>query len=41
MAKSHDSHVLQNEEQVAAIVKRIKRAQGQLGAVAQIGRAHV
>ena len=36
MATKSSSHVLQNEEQVAAIVKRIKRAQGQLGAVARM-----
>lgn len=36
MSKKSVSHVLQNEEQIAAIVKRIKRAQGQLGAVARM-----
>jgi DNA-binding FrmR family transcriptional regulator len=36
MATKSSSHVLQNEEQVTAIVKRIKRAQGQLGAVARM-----
>lgn len=36
MAKKNTSHVLQNQEQVDAIVKRIKRAQGQLGAVARM-----
>ena len=36
MSKKSVSHTLQNEEQIAAIVKRIKRAQGQLGAVARM-----
>ena len=36
IAKKNTSHVLQNQEQVDAIVKRIKRAQGQLGAVARM-----
>lgn len=36
MANKSDSYVLQDEAQVAAIVKRIKRAQGQLGAVARM-----
>lgn len=36
MATKSSSHVLRNEEQVTAIVKRIKRAQGQLGAVARM-----
>jgi DNA-binding FrmR family transcriptional regulator len=35
-ANKNASHVLQNEEQIDAIVKRIKRAQGQLGAVARM-----
>ena len=30
------SHVLSDEEQVIAIAKRIKRAQGQLGAIARM-----
>ena len=50
MAKANTSHVLSDQEQVDAIAKRIKRAQGQLGAIArmleegracEIGRAHV
>lgn len=36
MAKKNTSHVLQNQEQADAIIKRIKRAQGQLGAVARM-----
>ena len=36
MSKKSVSHTLQNEEQIAAIVNRIKRAQGQLGAVARM-----
>ena len=36
MATKNISHVLSDEEQVAAIAKRIKRAQGQLGAVARM-----
>lgn len=36
MANKSNSYVLQDEAQVAAIVKRIKRAQGQLGAVARM-----
>ena len=31
-----DSHVLSDEEQVIAISKRIKRAQGQLGAISRM-----
>ena len=34
--KSEPTHILQNEETVAAITARIKRAQGQLGAVARM-----
>jgi DNA-binding FrmR family transcriptional regulator len=30
------AHVLSDEEQIAAIAKRVKRAQGQLGAVARM-----
>jgi DNA-binding FrmR family transcriptional regulator len=30
------AHVLSDEEQIEAIAKRIKRAQGQLGAVARM-----
>lgn len=36
MAKTSTSHVLSDLEQVAAIAKRIKRAQGQLGAIARM-----
>ena len=36
MAKKNSSHVLQDPTQVDSIVKRIKRAQGQLGAVARM-----
>ena len=36
MAKTSTSHVLGDQEQVAAIAKRIKRAQGQLGAIARM-----
>jgi DNA-binding FrmR family transcriptional regulator len=36
MASKNSAHVLSDEEQVAAISKRIKRAQGQLGAVARM-----
>jgi DNA-binding FrmR family transcriptional regulator len=42
MAKANTSHVLSDQEQVDAIAKRIKRAQGQLGAIARMleeGRA--
>ena len=42
MAKASTSHVLSDQEQVDAIAKRIKRAQGQLGAIARMleeGRA--
>lgn len=42
MAKTTASHVLNDQEQVDAIAKRIKRAQGQLGAIARMleeGRA--
>jgi DNA-binding FrmR family transcriptional regulator len=42
MAKTTTSHVLNDQEQVDAIAKRIKRAQGQLGAIARMleeGRA--
>lgn len=34
--KSEPTHILQNEETVAAITARVKRAQGQLGAVARM-----
>ena len=34
--KSDATHVLQNEETIAALAVRIKRAQGQLGAVARM-----
>jgi DNA-binding FrmR family transcriptional regulator len=36
MATKKASHVLSDQEQIAAISKRIKRAQGQLGAVARM-----
>jgi DNA repair ATPase RecN len=36
MATKKIAHVLTDEEQIAAIAKRIKRAQGQLGAVARM-----
>jgi len=36
MATKKATHVLADQEQVAAISKRIKRAQGQLGAVARM-----
>ena len=36
MAKTSTSHVLSDQEQVAAIAKRIKRAQGQLGAISRM-----
>ena len=36
MAKASTSHVLSDKEQVDAIAKRIKRAQGQLGAIARM-----
>lgn len=35
-AKKELTHVLQNEETIAAIAARVKRAQGQLGAVARM-----
>jgi DNA-binding FrmR family transcriptional regulator len=34
--KTDPTHILQNEETVAAIAARVKRAQGQLGAVARM-----
>lgn len=36
MATKKVTHVLSDEDQIAAISKRIKRAQGQLGAVARM-----
>jgi DNA-binding FrmR family transcriptional regulator len=36
MPKTSTSHVLSDQEQVVAIAKRIKRAQGQLGAIARM-----
>ena len=36
MAKRDPTHVLQNEEIISAISARVKRAQGQLGAVARM-----
>ena len=44
MATKKIAHVLSDEEQIQAISKRIKRAQGQLGAVARMleeGRFHI
>ena len=35
-AKASPSHILTDEEQLAAIIKRVNRAQGQLGAVARM-----
>jgi DNA-binding FrmR family transcriptional regulator len=36
MASKNISHVLSDEDQLIAISKRVKRAQGQLGAVARM-----
>ena len=36
MAVKKVSHVLSDEDQIIAITKRVKRAQGQLGAVARM-----
>ena len=36
MATKKATHVLSDQEQIAAISKRIKRAQGQLGAIARM-----
>jgi len=36
MATKNTVHVLQNEEQVQAIIKRVNRAQGQLGAISRM-----
>ena len=36
MSSKKPTHVLSDQEQVVAITKRIKRAQGQLGAVARM-----
>ncbi len=36
MATKRAAHVLSDDEQIVAIIKRIKRAQGQLGAVARM-----
>jgi DNA-binding FrmR family transcriptional regulator len=36
MSKKNTSHVLKDAETLDAVVKRIKRAQGQLGAVARM-----
>ncbi len=36
MATKKIAHVLSDEEQIEAIAKRIKRAQGQLGAIARM-----
>jgi DNA-binding FrmR family transcriptional regulator len=36
VSKKSSTHTLQDDEQIEAIIKRIKRAQGQLGAVARM-----
>ena len=36
MAAKKETHVLSDQEQIDAISKRVKRAQGQLGAVARM-----
>ncbi|NCV80146.1 MAG: metal-sensitive transcriptional regulator, partial [Actinobacteria bacterium] len=36
MATKRAAHILSDDEQIVAITKRIKRAQGQLGAVARM-----
>ena len=36
MAKRNSSHVLNDQEQIEAITKRVKRAQGQLGAIVRM-----
>ena len=36
MPKNSPTHILQDEAQLAAIVKRVKRAQGQMGAVVRM-----
>lgn len=36
MASKNTTHVLQGEDQIAAIIKRVNRAQGQLGAVSRM-----
>ena len=36
MATKKSAHVLSDEQQIEAITKRVKRAQGQLGAVARM-----
>ena len=36
MAKKKVTHVLSNEEEIAAITRRVKRAQGQLGAIVRM-----
>jgi DNA-binding FrmR family transcriptional regulator len=36
MAKKKVAHVLSNEEEIAAITRRVKRAQGQLGAIVRM-----
>ena len=36
MPKTNPTHILQDEQTLAAIVARVKRAQGQLGAVARM-----
>lgn len=36
MATKNSSHVLEDSDQIAAIIKRVNRAQGQLGAVSRM-----
>ena len=36
MAKKKVAHVLSNEEEISAITRRVKRAQGQLGAIVRM-----
>lgn len=36
MGKKKVAHVLSNEEEIAAITRRVKRAQGQLGAIVRM-----
>lgn len=36
MATKKVAHVLSNEEEIAAITRRVKRAQGQLGAIVRM-----
>jgi DNA-binding FrmR family transcriptional regulator len=36
MAKASPTHILQDQDQIDAIAKRMKRAQGQMGAVVRM-----